>query len=143
MNASAGDAALRRAVEAYGSDFARWPDAGLAKEARSALLANRAFRAAWEGAASLDRALAAAREAADGEIAASGAIARILRALAAEAPERRRWSPRSLIAMAAALVVAAGLGSAIDMTVIGSSDNGYDVVVVDPLVFGPAQVDLR
>lgn len=143
MSASAGEARLRQAVEVHGSDLSRWPDAALAGEARAALLADRAFRARWESAASLDRALLAVRQSVDAEIAASGARERILRALAIEVPRQRRRAVRSLVAMAAALVIAAGLGSVIDMTMIGAPDNGYDVVVVDPLVFGPAVVEAQ
>jgi hypothetical protein len=47
----------------------------------------------------------------------------------------RRW-----IAVAAGLVIAAGIGSVIDLTVVGSNDQ---VVMVDPLVFGTATVDAQ
>jgi hypothetical protein len=134
---------LRDAVDAYGADLARWPNGDLAGAAREALLADRAFRAHWEVAASLDRALAAARVSVDAEIAASGATERVLRALISTGVRPHRWSPRSWIAVAAALVVAAGLGSFIDVTVVGSRDGSYDVVVVDPFVFGPAAVETR
>jgi hypothetical protein len=143
MNASARATILQGAVDTYGADLARWPDARLAGEARQALLADRAFRARWESAASLDRALAAARVSLDDEIAASGAPERVVRAVTANGAGIRRWSPRSWFAVAAALVLAAGLGSFIDFTVVGSGDGSYEVVVVDPLVFGTAAVEMR
>jgi hypothetical protein len=143
MNASARATILQGAVDTYGADLARWPDARLAGEARQALLADRAFRAHWESAASLDRALAAARASLDDEIAASGAAERVLRALAGSGGRIGRWSRRSWVAVAAALVLAAGLGSFIDFAVVGSGDGSYEVVVVDPLVFGTAAVETR
>jgi hypothetical protein len=45
--------------------------------------------------------------------------------------------------MAAALVLAAGLGSFIDFVVVDQDKGDYEVVVVDPLVFGTAAVEAR
>lgn len=143
MNASARKMDLREAVDTWGSDLVRWPDVGLAAEARAALLADRAFRARWEAAASLDRALLAARDIVDGEVAASGAAERLRQALTAGVAGARRWSPRTFAAIAAALVLAAGLGSFIDFAVVGQDNGSYEVVVVDPLVFGTATVEAQ
>jgi hypothetical protein len=137
------ETAIREAIDRYGPDFNVWPDRGLAGEARQAILADRALRAWYDDAAILVRGLQAARAAADAEIAASGAIARIESGLARRLPRRsasRRW-----IAVAAALVVAAGLGSAYDLAIGGIASGGQplNVVVLDPLVFGPAEVEAQ
>ncbi len=138
------ETAIRGAIDRHGSDFNTWPDRRLAGEAREAILANRALRAWYDDAVALERGLAAARAAADREIAASGAIGRIESGLAQRLvpsrPQRRnRW-----IAIAAGLVIAAGLGSAYDLATSASSTTGgrpINVVVLDPLVFGPAEVE--
>ena len=142
MSATERQAMLRAAVDAHGADFGRWPDPTMIGEARAALLADRGFRARWEAAASLDRAIEGARELASREAAKSGGPERILRALLAETARPRRWSPRAWAAIAAALVLAAGLGSFIDFTVIGR-DQSYDVVTIDPLVFGTAGTEAQ
>lgn len=139
MNAAMQENDLRAAIDRHGADLAHWPDGALAQEVRAALLAHRGLRSYWEGAASLERALAGARDAVDREVAASGAAGRVLRAVAARPTAVPRWSPRSWAAAAAALVVAAGLGSLIDYTVIGSNESAYETVVIDPLVFGTVE----
>ena len=135
---------MREAIDRYGSDFNTWPDRRLAGEAREAMLANRALRAWYDDAITLERGLAAARAAADAEIAASGAIARIERGLAQRLlPVRPRRSNR-WIAVAAGLVIAAGLGSAYDLATSANIDGRpINVVVLDPLVFGPAEVETQ
>jgi hypothetical protein len=135
-------AAIREAIDRHGSDFNAWPDRGLAGEARHAILADRALRAWYDDAATLERGLAAARAAADAEIAASGATARIEAGLARRLTRQRKSS--RWIAVAAALVVAAGLGSAYDLALSGNtSGRPVNVVVLDPLVFGPAEVEAQ
>lgn len=91
----------------------------------------------------LDSGLARAAQALDSEIAASGAVDRVTRrvmARVAQQPARRAiW-----FAIAAALIVAAGLGSLADLAFVGGRTGaGQEVVVMDPLVFGPAVVDQR
>src|SRR5579862_8040006 len=136
------ETAIREAIDRHGSDFNAWPDRRLAGEAREAILANRALRAWYDDAVTLERGLAAARVAADVDIAASGALARVELGLSnrllASRPQRwRRW-----IAIAAGLVIAAGLGSAYDLATSTAAQAGrpVNVVVLDPLVFGPAEV---
>ena len=143
MSAAERGAALTEAVEVYGTNFSRWPDQRMVGVAREALLADRDFRARWEAAASLERALAAARDIAAADVVASGGPDRILRALMADTVRPRRWTPRSWVAVAATLVVAAGLGSVLDVTVLNGNDASYEMVLVDPLVFGPAAVEAR
>ncbi len=91
----------------------------------------------------LDVGLARAAEALDREIAASGAAARVAehvtRRVARRPARRAVW-----FAIAAALIVAAGLGSLADLVFVGARiGSGQEVVVMDPLVFGPAVVDQR
>lgn len=136
------NSAIREAIDRYGPDFNAWPDRRLAGEARQAILADRALRAWYDDAAILDRGLAAARAAVDGEIAASGAVARIENGLARRLSGQR--ASRHWIAVAAALVLAAGLGSAYDLAIAGgASGQPLNVVVLDPLVFGPAEVEAQ
>ena len=93
--------------------------------------------------ADLDRALAAAAAETDREIASSGAVLRVNAAVLARIlahPARRTpW-----FAIAAALVLAAGLGSIADLILVGASDEaGQNVVLLDPMVFGPTEVDVQ
>jgi hypothetical protein len=132
---------LKEAVDSWGSDLGRWPDGAPIAEARAALLADRSFRAYRDGAVALERTLVAARDSVDREVQASGAPERLMRALVAAPARAFRWSPRSWAAVAAALVLAAGLGSFIDFAVVGAANGRYEAVVVDPLVFGTAQVE--
>jgi hypothetical protein len=134
---------IRDAIDRHGPHFDTWRDRPLAREARQAILADRALRAWYDDAVALGDGLAAARAAADAEVAVSGAIARIETAVTRNLRRRRtgriRW-----IEIAAALVVAAGLGSAYDLATSGDSlDLPVNVVVLDPLVFGPAEVDTQ
>lgn len=88
--------------------------------------------------------LAHAAQAIDRDIAASGAIDRVVRVVAARMVEHRRARRSIWFAVAAALIIAAGLGSLADLTLIGSrSGPGGEAVVMDPLIFGTAVVDQR
>ncbi len=128
---------LLEAIDRYGSDLAAWPDQALANDARHAGLADRAFRARLDAAASLDAGLAFVRNAMDAEIAASGAPLRVREAVLGAVPRRsyaRRWA-----LVAAAVVVAAGLGALADVTILApAGSQPMEVVILDPLVFGPA-----
>jgi hypothetical protein len=141
MNASVKGKALEEAVDVWGSDPGRWPEGAPVSEARAALLADRSFRAYRDGAASLERTLRVIRDSVDRDVRASGAPERLLRALVAVPARASRWSPRSWAAVAAALVLAAGLGSYIDFAVVGTDNGSYEAVVVDPFVFGTAAVE--
>jgi hypothetical protein len=133
--------ALEEAVDVWGSDLGRWPEDAPVSEARAALLADRSFRAYRNGAASLERTLLVIRDSVDREVQASGAPGRLMLALVGLPARASRWSPRSWAAVAAALVLAAGLGSFIDFAMVGSDNGGYEAVVVDPFVFGTALVE--
>ena len=127
---------LLEAIDRYGSDLATWPDQSLANDARRTALADRAFRARLDAAASFDAGLGSVRDAMDAEIAASGAALRVREAVLGAVPRRsyaRRWA-----LVAAAVVVAAGLGALADVTILApAGSQPMEVVILDPLVFGP------
>jgi hypothetical protein len=129
---------LLDAIDRYGSDLASWPDPALANGVRHAALADRAFRARLDAAASLDAGLASVRDTMDAEIAASGAALRVRAGVPGAVPRRidaRRWR-----LVAAAVVVAAGLGALADVTILApAGSQPMEVVILDPLVFGPAE----
>jgi hypothetical protein len=91
----------------------------------------------------LEAGIRSAREAIDRDIIASGAIGRVQQAvLLSVSRDRERRLP--WVAIAAGLVVAACLGGLVDLAVLGSRDAApVDVVIVDPLVFGPTELDAR
>lgn len=135
-------AELTDAIDRYGSALQRWPDPALANQVRAGVLADRGLRHYLDGAAALDRGLGRVRESIDAEIAASGAVARTGAAIQANLPDR--YSRSRWIAVAAALVIAAGLGSVFDLRFLAPlEERGVDVVVLDPLVFGPTEVEIR
>jgi hypothetical protein len=128
---------LTEAIDRYGSDLAAWSDQSLANEVRRAALADRAFRTRLDSAAALDAGFASLRDAMDAEIAASGAPLRVEAGVLAALPRRidaRRWR-----LMAASVVVAAALGALADVTILApAGSEPFEVVTLDPLVFGPA-----
>lgn len=134
-----GETRAAGALETFGGDLARWPDRDLAKHAMEQALSDRQLRAELDAARALDRGLAALRHGLDDEIARSGAATKILQGvLAVAAPNpfgRWRWA-----AAVAVLVTAAGLGSVADIG-FANNDAPLQVVVVDPLVFGPMTDD--
>lgn len=91
----------------------------------------------------LEEGLAGAAKVLDREIAASGAVDRIAGRVMARV-RRRPVHRATWLAVAAALIVAAGLGSLADLTLFGwRTQPTQDVVVLDPLIFGTAVVDQR
>lgn len=93
--------------------------------------------------ADLDRALTAAAAETDREIAASGAPVRVgavvLARIGARSIRRIPW-----VAIAATLLIAAGLGSVADLALVnGADDSGQSIVLLDPMVFGPTEADLQ
>ena len=92
----------------------------------------------------LDAGLARAAQALDREIAASGAVGRVADRVMARVAERRRARRAIWFAVAAALIIAAGLGSFADLALIGArTAANNEVVVMDPLIFGTTVVDQR
>ncbi len=88
----------------------------------------------------LDGGLARAARALDREIADSGAAERVARRVMARVAARPSHRRTLWFAVAATLVVAAGLGSWADVAFTGRSASNQEVVVVDPLIFGTAVV---
>jgi hypothetical protein len=132
-NRSDRHAELIAAIDAHGVDLGRWPDAMLANRAREAALADRDLRAYLDGGKALARGLAAARDAADVGVRASGAIDRVNAAVIARSrarPHRSRW-----VAAAAVIVLAAGIGGILDARLMAvSGQQTTDVVALDPLI---------
>lgn len=128
---------ITRAIETFGGDFSRWPDRELARQAMERALSDRDIRSALDGARALDRGLDGVRTTLDNEL--GSAAQRVFQAaLASVAPKpfgRWRWA-----AAAAVMVTAAGLGSVADIGLV-HDDAPAQVVVVDPLVFGPLAGD--
>ena len=90
----------------------------------------------------LAAALGRAADALDRDIAASAAVDRIAGRVMARLAERRQTRRSIWFAVAAALIIAAGLGSLADLALIGARSGPYaEVVVMDPLIFGTAVVD--
>ena len=134
---------LAGAIDRYGADFNRWPDRTLASEGRAAVLADRVLAAYRDDALALAGGLRAARAAADSEAAASGAIDRVRAGVLAGIGSRGmrvNW-----VAVAATLVLAAGLGGIFDLAVVGTQHqpSPYDVVTIDPLAIGVAEEAIR
>jgi len=128
---------LAEALDRYGSDLAAWPDRALAGEGRRAALADREFRVRLDAASSLEAGLASIRDAMDAEIAASGTVGRVEQAVLAAIP--RRYNARRWAMVAAAVVVAAALGALADVTILAPAGNEpIEVVILDPLLLGPA-----
>lgn len=129
MPEAAGASTLMQCLRTYGADLSRWPDR-LQAAAREALLADPNFRRAWESERLLDRALAEHRDGLDREIARSGAVSRLLGRLpvAADPLGGFRWR-----AVAAATLVAAVLGGALDLALIDRSVEPAETELLDPL----------
>ena len=119
------------ALRTYGSDFSRWP-AALAQDARAALLSTPEFRRAWEEERALDRALAEHRDALDAAIVETGAVERLGKRTLARLPVPLAVLPWQRIA--AAMVVAAMLGSAADLVISDSATEPTETALADPLL---------
>jgi hypothetical protein len=129
------------AIDRYGADLATWPERDLAKAARLAVLSDPDVRAWLDDARHLEGELDRVRASVDEEIARSGAPERVGAAVRAAAAQSTALHPR-WAAIAATLVIAAGLGAAVELTTgVAAGDQSFDVVVMDPLVFGPTGFD--
>ncbi len=141
---SVSTAAIVAAIDRYGADLAAWPDRDVAKAARIAALNDPDVRAWLDDTrrleADLDRARAASTTRSPAPGRPSGSPTAVLAAAARPATTLRpRW-----VAIAATLVIAAGLGAVYELTTGGPQDSqSFDVVVLDPLVFGPTGLDLQ
>ncbi len=139
---SVSTAAIVAAIDRDGADLAIWPERDVAKAARTAALDDPDVRAWLDDARRLEAGLARARADIDDEIARCGAPERVADAvLAAAARPVARFRPR-WVAIAATLVIAAGLGAVYELATSGTPGNrSVDMVVLDPLVFGPTGLD--
>lgn len=127
---------LAEAIDRFGADLAAWSDQDLANAVRLAALADRGFRARLDSAVALDAGLAALRRAIDAEIVASRAAARV-EAVVLAVP--RQWNARRWAVVAAAAVLAAALGALADVAILApAGGEPMEVVILDPLAFGPA-----
>jgi hypothetical protein len=128
---------LAEAIDRHGSDLSAWKDQALANELRRAALADRDVRARLDSAAALDAAFASLRDGMDAEIAASGAAGRVQAVVLGALPRRRNVRRWRLVA--ASVLIAAALGALADVTILAPVDGEpFEVVTLDPLVFGPA-----
>jgi hypothetical protein len=136
---------LRAAIDRDGAELAHWTDRTLAGEVRSAVLADRELRRYLENAAALADGLRAARDAVDLEIEDEGAAERVSAAVMTRIAARGgRPRPARWLAIAAAVIVSACLGSYVDITVLGAHDSGgQEVVVLDPIVFGGSDIGIQ
>ena len=135
---------LIAAVDRYGADLSRWPDRELASRARAAALADRAFRVRLDRQAALERRFDAVRASEDAAIEASGAAGRVAAAVAASIGQVQPRRRKRFMAAAAAILIAAGIGGAVEAQIaLNSSGNSFDVVSLDPLVFGPMDTDVE
>lgn len=125
-------AELFESLEAYGADLGRWPEAQR-RGAREAVLASPDFRDAYDRERAVDRMLDEARTALDTEIAASGAVERVRRAALA----RRSANPLAGLPwqrVAAAVLVAAMLGGALDILVLPDPPSDpAELALIDPV----------
>jgi hypothetical protein len=122
---------LLAALDKYGADVSRWPEA-MQVSAREALLSDVAFRRAWEVERDLDRVLLADRDAIDADVKRAGAAALIRsRLLARIAPDPLASLPWRSIA--AAVLLAGMLGSALDLALPEPAAETADVAMLDPL----------
>ncbi|MCX5497570.1 hypothetical protein OSH11_22925 [Kaistia dalseonensis] len=130
---------LEEAIDCWGPDLSNWPDIALVRRAREALLANRSFRAHRDLAVADAQRLKATAAALDQRIADRGSLGRIeAGVLRLAQPKPVHWY-RRIAAVAAVMVVAAMLGSAVEFaSAPGTNAPSVQIVQLDPLMFGPA-----
>jgi hypothetical protein len=130
MTETRGSEKFETLLAAYGADISRWPSERAAG-AREALLRDPGFRRAWEAERPFDAKLTAHRDGLAAALAASGAAGRVKRrTLAAVRPPLAGLDWRRI---AAAMLVAAVLGGAMDIALIEQTPEEAEVVMLDPL----------
>lgn len=136
MNSSLSDM-----LDLHGADFDQWPDRDAAQRARLAALSDPAFREQLEKAKRLDRSLAALSDAIDEspavEARLSGMQANVLAQIEPQAQRRRALSGRSLMRLAASLILACGLGIGVGQIMPDESASQPDAL--DQLLLGTYQ----
>lgn len=124
-------------IDRYGADLSHWPDRERADAARMALLTDRDLRARLAAAAGLADRMSRLRARIDAGIASTGAAERV--AAGTFARLTPRITPAFRWAAAAAIVVAACLGTATSLTA-DHPDRGIDLVMLGPMFAGPLDV---
>ena len=101
-------------LDLHGADLERWPDRDAAQRAREAALSDPAFRRQLESAKRLDRSMVALSDAIDTSAGMETRLAHmqagILARVEPQAQRRRAFTTRSLMRLAASLILACGLG---------------------------------
>jgi hypothetical protein len=124
------DGELDAVLATFGAELSRWPETRRSG-AREALLRDQKFRRAWERERDLDRAIQTCAGELDREIAAAGALARVRERALARLPDPIAGIGWQRIA--AAMLVAAMLGGAMDLVLMEETEASADVVMLDPL----------
>ncbi|WP_018184049.1 hypothetical protein [Kaistia granuli] len=137
-----GPANLHDAIDRWGPDLGQWPDLMLVRRAREALLADRDFRAYRDQTAANAERLKRAAAQLDRRIAENGSVERITRKLLEATGAKVVHWRRRIAALAAVMLVSAGLGSAFaDRIPDLRNQPSIEVVQLDTLVFGPSEAD--
>ena len=136
-----GPSQLSAGLAAFGADFAKWPPHRVSG-AREALLRDPEFRRAWENERELDRRIATARGEIDEAIGRSGAVGRVRQAALARLPPSR-LGRIGFGRIAAAMLVAAILGGAMDLILAGQEGETADVALVDPVLYGLEPTEIK
>lgn len=134
-------ARLEDLFDRHGGDFDAWPDRRIAGWARETALRSPEARLALEQARHLDG-LLAAREAgfADDAALIERTVAAVTRNVPPRRGELRVWLPR----LAASFLLAAVLGGAVTQTLApGSRSEAPEYAMLDSLLYGPAEGELR
>jgi hypothetical protein len=141
MSDTKGPSELSAGLAAFGADFSKWPPDRVSG-AREALLRDPEFRRAWETERELDRGIATARGELEDAIGRSGAVGRVRHAALARLP----GSPFGRIGLgriAAATLLAAILGGAMDLLLVGQEGETADVALVDPVLYGLEPTEIQ
>ncbi len=128
------------ALDRHGSDIALWPDAAAAAEARRRLISDPAFRARYEDVIALETRLSALVGETERVVRASGAEQRVAsRVMARTRPAPPLFGRGRVGWAAAAIGIAASLGSLAQITVLGpGAATSLEIVVLEPLFVGAA-----
>lgn len=128
-------------LDLHGADFDQWPDRDAAQQARQAALSDPAFRQQLEAAKRLDRSFTALSKAIDTNPVVETRLAdmqtTILTQIEPQAQRRRAFSSRSLMRLAASLILACGLGIGVGQIIPDQSASPSDAL--DQMLLGTYQ----
>lgn len=128
-------------LDLHGADLDQWPDQEAAQQARLAAMSDPAFRQQLDAAKRLDRSFAAFSDTIDRSAAVEARLSRlqanVLTQVEPQAQRRRAFSSRSLMRLAASLILACGLGIGVGQIVPDESASQPDVL--DQLLLGTYQ----